>query len=417
MKDHQKSDSLNKAEIAHYSRHLILENVGVEGQLKLKNAKVLCVGTGGLGSPVLMYLAAAGVGHIGLVDFDVVDESNLQRQILHGMSTIGKPKVVSAKARLLDINPHIQIEVFEEALTSRNASGIVESFDIVVDGTDNFPTRYLVNDVCVLLGKPNVYGSIFKFDGQASVFNHKGCWVRPEGWDSLNKEERKNLRKQKQDWLYDDLAKGPQYRDLYPEPPPPGLIPSCSEGGVLGVLPGIIGCIQANEVVKIILGIGRTLSGRMLSYDALSMSFREFKLQPNPDTPEITELIDYQQFCGIPTAEDSTETVELFKRISATDVKAKLDDGWNPIWIDVRKPHEIEIVALDRVDYNKSHEDVLDLLSKLDDGRDVLVMCKLGGRSAKACVALSEAGVSNLYNLEGGITAWAREVDPTLAIY
>ena len=416
--ERQISDSLNKEEIAHYSRHLILENVGMKGQLKLKNAKVLCVGTGGLGSPVLMYLAAAGVGHIGLVDFDVVDESNLQRQIVHGMSTVGTSKVVSAKARLIDINPHIQIEVFEKALTSKNACRIVEPFDIVVDGTDNFPTRYLINDVCVLLGKPNVYGSIFKFDGQASVFNHKGCWVRPESWEALNKEERKDLRKRKQDWLYDEMAKGPHYRDLYPEPPPAGLVPSCAEGGVFGVLPGIIGCIQANEVVKIILGIGRTLSGRMLSYDALSMSFREFKLQPNPKTPVITELIDYEQFCGLSNAVESSERgIEPFTRVSAKDVAKRLSVGWNPIWIDVRKPHEIEIVALDRVDYVKAHEDVLELLSELGDGRDVLVMCKSGGRSAKACVALAEAGVSNLSNLEGGITAWATEVEPTLPIY
>lgn len=418
MKKRDKSDSLNKEEVAHYSRHLILEDVGMEGQLKLKNAKVLCVGTGGLGSPVLMYLAAAGVGHIGLVDFDVVDKSNLQRQILHGVSTIGSPKVLSAKGRLLDINPHIQIEVFEEALTSKNACVIVEPFDIIVDGTDNFPTRYLINDVCVLLGKPYVYGSIFKFDGQASVFNHKGCWVRPEGWDTLTKEERKELRKRNQDWLYNQLAKGPQYRDLYPEPPPPGSVPSCAEGGVLGVLPGIIGCIQANEVVKIILGIGRTLSGRMLSYDALSMSFREFKLQPNPTTPVITELIDYEEFCGFTSRKESQEGhVEPFIRLTAEDVSKRLSAGWDPIWIDVRKPHEIEIVALERVDYIKPHEDVLDLLSTLTDGRDVLIMCKLGGRSVKACRTLAEAGVSNLYNLDGGITAWARDVDPTLAIY
>jgi len=407
--------TLNNAEVAHYSRHLILDNVGMEGQLKLKNAKVLCVGTGGLGSPLLMYLAAAGVGTIGLVDFDVVDESNLQRQILHGMSTVGKPKVQSAKTRLLDINPHIQVDVFEEPLTSENAKRIVEPFDIVVDGTDNFPTRYLVNDVCVLLGKPNVYGSIFKFDGQASVFNHIGCWVRPEGWSDLSKEERKQLRKQKRDWVYDEGAKGPNYRDLYPEPPPPGLVPSCAEGGVLGVLPGIIGCIQANEVVKIILGLGRTLSGRMLSYDALSMTFREFKLQPNPNTPAITELIDYQQFCGIPGISEPSD--EPFLRLSVTEAKSKLDQGWNPIWIDVRKPHEIEIVSLDRVDFVKAHEDVLELLPELAGERDILVMCKLGGRSAKACRALAESGVSNLYNLDGGITEWAKQVDKELPTY
>jgi adenylyltransferase/sulfurtransferase len=323
--------------------------------------------------------------------------------------------VHSAKARLLDINPHIQINIYETPLSSTNAKEIVAPYDIVVDGTDNFPTRYLVNDVCVLLGKPNVYGSIFKFDGQASVFNHTGCWVRPEGWDSLSKEERKEFRKRKADWIYDEKAKGPNYRDLYPEPPPPGLVPSCAEGGVLGVLPGIIGCIQANEVVKIILGIGRTLSGRMLSYDALTMSFREFKLQPNPNTPPITELIDYQQFCGI--LGDDSDMVEHFTRLSPTEVKTKLDSGWNPIWIDVRKPHEIDIVSLDRVDFVKAHEDILEILPELSSGRDVLVMCKAGGRSAKACLALAEAGVDNLYNLDGGITGWAAEIDPSLATY
>ena len=410
-----KSDTLNNAEIAHYSRHLILDNVGMEGQLKLKNAKVLCVGTGGLGSPLLMYLAAAGVGRIGIVDFDVVDESNLQRQILHGMSTVGKPKVQSAKARLLDINPHIQIDVFEEPLSSENAKRIVEPYDIVVDGTDNFPTRYLVNDVCVLLGKPNVYGSIFKFDGQASVFNHVGCWVRPEGWDTLTKEEKKQARKRKADWLYDDSARGPNYRDLYPEPPPPGLVPSCAEGGVLGILPGIIGCVQANEVVKIILGIGRTLSGRMLSYDALSMTFREFKLQRNPNTPKITELIDYQQFCGIPDIPDQIS--EPFARLTAREVKSKIEAGWDPIWIDVRKPHELEIVSLNEVHFVKAHEDVLELLPDLSNGRDVLVMCKMGGRSAKACHVLADAGVSSLFNLDGGITGWARDVDNSLPTY
>ncbi len=409
------SKTLNNAEVAHYSRHLILENVGMEGQLKLKNAKVLCVGTGGLGSPLLMYLAAAGVGRIGMVDFDVVDESNLQRQIVHGVSSVGKPKVHSAKARLLDINPHIQVDVYEEALSSVNAVSIVGPYDIVVDGTDNFPTRYLINDVCVLLGKPNVYGSIFKFDGQASVFNHVGCWVRPVGWDTLSPDERRQLRKQKSDWLYDEYSKGPNYRDLYPEPPPPDLIPSCAEGGVLGVLPGIIGCIQANEVVKIILGIGRTLSGRILSYDALSMTFREFKLQRNPTTPTITELIDYKQFCGF--SDINEEVIEPFIRLTPTEVKSKFDSGWSPIWIDVRKPHEIEIVALKEVDFVKVHEEILELLPELSKEHDILVMCKMGGRSAKACRTLAEAGITRLYNMEGGITGWAKEVDKTLPTY
>lgn len=411
------SQNLSKEEIARYSRHLILDNIGMEGQLKLKNAKVLCVGTGGLGSPTLMYLAAAGVGRIGIVDFDVVDDSNLQRQVLHGVHTVGKPKVQSAKNRLLDINPYIQIDLYEEPLTSENATRIIEPYHIVVDGTDNFPTRYLVNDACVLLGKPNVYGSIFKFDGQASVFNHIGCWIRPEGWNDLSKDERKTLRKSKQDWIYDDNAKGPHYRDLYPEPPPPGLVPSCAEGGVLGVLPGVIGCIQANEVIKIILGVGRTLSGRMLTYDALSMSFREFKLQPNPNTPKITKLIDYQVFCGLSQTQETEPKEENFKRISVLEAKQKLDGDWNPVWIDVRKPHELEIVSLDRVDLVKAHEDILELIKELPKDRDILVMCKRGGRSAKACHALSAAGVTRLYNLDGGITAWATEIDTSLPTY
>ncbi len=408
---------LSNAEIARYSRHLILDEVGMEGQQKLKAAKVLCVGTGGLGSPTLMYLAAAGVGRIGIVDFDVVDESNLQRQVLHGASTVGKPKVQSAKARLLDINPHIQIDIFEVPLTSENALDIVKDYDIVVDGTDNFPTRYLVNDACVMLNKPNVYGSIFKFEGQASVFNHKGGWVRPEGWESLSKEERKALRKAKQDWNYDPEEQGPHYRDLYPEPPPPGLVPSCAEGGVLGILPGVIGCIQANEVIKIILEKGRTLSGRMLSYDALNMSFKEFKLRRDPNTPQITELIDYQQFCGLGGVTEETAQQDAFDRISVQDAKVKLDEGWKPFVLDVRKPHEVEIVSLDFVDLTQPHESVLEIVNHLPKDRDILIHCKMGGRSAKACTALAEAGFTNLYNLEGGITGWAKEIDTSLPTY
>ncbi|MEE2751010.1 MAG: molybdopterin-synthase adenylyltransferase MoeB, partial [Myxococcota bacterium] len=262
---------LSNAEIARYSRHLILDEVGLDGQRRLKGSSVLCVGTGGLGSPLLMYLAAAGVGRIGIVDFDVVDESNLQRQVLHGSSTVGQPKVKSAEGRLKDINPFLQLDLFEEPLTSENALRILEPYDVVVDGTDNFPTRYLVNDACVILGKPNVYGSIFKFEGQATVFNYEG---------------------------------GPNYRDLYPEPPPPGLVPSCAEGGVLGILPGVIGCIQANETIKILLGVGTSLSGRLLLYDALNMKFRELKLRRDPDAKPIETLIDYQQFCGIPNADE-----------------------------------------------------------------------------------------------------------------
>jgi sulfur-carrier protein adenylyltransferase/sulfurtransferase len=389
----------------------------MEGQLKLKAAKVLCVGTGGLGSPILMYLAAAGVGRIGIVDFDIVDESNLQRQILHGTSGVGKTKVQSAKARLLDCNPHIHIDVFEVQLTSENALDILKEYDIVVDGTDNFPTRYLINDACVMLNKPNVYGSIFKFEGQASVFNHKGGWVRPNGWEELSKEERKILRKAKQDWNYDPEEKGPHYRDLYPEPPPPGLVPSCAEGGVLGILPGVIGCIQANEVIKIILGKGRTLSGRMLSYDALNMTFKEFKLRRDADTPHITQLIDYQQFCGLSGDMNEEEQVESFERISVQAAKEKMDKGWKPFVLDVRKPHEIEIVSLNFVDLNQAHERVLDVAHELPKDRDILIHCKMGGRSAKACATLAVAGFTNLYNLEGGITSWAKEIDQNLPTY
>ena len=405
---------LSNEELARYSRHLILDEVGVEGQTKLKNSSVLCVGTGGLGSPVLMYLAAAGVGRIGIIDFDVVDESNLQRQVLHGTSTVGKPKVQSAKARLLDINPHIEIVLFEEPLTSENALRIVEQFDVVVDGTDNFPTRYLVNDACVLSGKPNVYGSIFKFEGQASVFNHVGGWVRPEGWEGFSKDERRALRKKKKDWLYSKTEKGPNYRDLYPEPPPPGLVPSCAEGGVLGILPGVIGCIQANECIKILLGVGQTLSGRMLAYDALNMKFREFKLQRDPQTPVITELIDYQQFCGI-FPENQQE--EPFERISVQDIQKKRQEGWKPFVLDVRSAAEEEIVALDFADFRHPHSSLVEVLSSLPKDQDILVHCKLGGRSAKACVVLAEHGYTRLFNMEGGIVGWAKDIDQSLPTY
>jgi molybdopterin/thiamine biosynthesis adenylyltransferase/rhodanese-related sulfurtransferase len=387
---------LSNEEIARYSRHLILPNVGMEGQKKLKAAKVLCIGAGGLGSPMALYLAAAGVGRLGLVDFDVVDESNLQRQIIHGTSWVGKPKIESAKARLLDLNPHIQIDAYEEPLSSENAMRIFEPYDVVADGTDNFPTRYLVNDACVLLGKPNVYGSIFRFEGQASVFGYRG---------------------------------GPCYRCLYEEPPPPGLVPSCAEGGVLGILPGIIGVVQATEIVKIILGIGTTLSGRLMLYDALNMSFRELKLRKNPDCvlcsdkATQTELIDYEQFCGVPSmAEGARPTDEVrledgFQRWSVADIKLKLDGGWHPFVLDVRKQHESDIVKLDFVDILIPHEEIERMLATVPRDRDVLVHCKMGGRSAKAAAALVAAGYENVVNMEGGITSWALEIDPKLPTY
>jgi len=379
---------LTKADIERFSRHLILDEVGVQGQRRLKGARVLCVGTGGLGSPLLLYLAAAGVGRIGIVDFDVVDASNLQRQIIHGTAQVGQPKVQSAKARILDINPDCQVDVYEEALDSSNALRIFEPYDVIVDGTDNFPTRYLVNDACVLLGKPNVYGSIFKFEGQATVFNHDG---------------------------------GPNYRDLYPKPPPPGLVPSCAEGGVLGILPGVIGTIQATETVKLLLGKGASLSGRLLLYDALNMRFKELKLRPDPNRQPITELIDYEAFCGMPAIEGEQEVQvtgdEPFARMGVAEIKQKMDAGWAPFVLDVRKPHEAEIVSLSFVDLLKPHEEVAEIVQDLPRDRDIVVHCKMGGRSAKACAILAEQGFTRLTNMEGGITAWANEIDTDLPTY
>lgn len=381
--------TLDNADVARYSRHLILDEVGVEGQRRLKGSSVLCIGTGGLGSPLVLYLAAAGVGRIGLVDFDVVDESNLQRQIVHGTSTVGKLKLESAKQRILDLNPRCQVDLHPVALMSDNALDILKDYDVIVDGTDNFPTRYLVNDACVLLGKPNVYGSIFKFEGQATVFNYRG---------------------------------GPNYRDLYPEPPPPGLVPSCAEGGVLGILPGVIGCIQATETIKILLRRGDTLSGRLLLYDALGMRFRELKLRRDPDAPKIETLIDYHQFCGVPhpDAEPVQEepVSEGFARLGVREAKAKLDGGWSPFVLDVRKAHEAEISKLSFVDLLRPHEDVIGGNHEgIPKDRPVLVHCRSGGRSAKAAAALVAAGWTDVTNLEGGINGWATEVDTSLPTY
>ncbi|MED5372881.1 MAG: molybdopterin-synthase adenylyltransferase MoeB [Myxococcota bacterium] len=380
---------LSGEEYQRYSRHLILDEVGVEGQRKLKSASVLCIGTGGLGSPLLMYLAAAGVGRIGIVDFDVVDSSNLQRQVIHGTSSVGEPKVRSAARRIADINPNVQVDIYEEPLNSGNALRILEPYDVVVDGTDNFPTRYLVNDACVLLGKPNVYGSIFKFEGQASVFNYQD---------------------------------GPNYRDLYPEPPPPGLVPSCAEGGVLGILPGVIGCIQATETIKILLGKGTSLSGRLMLYDALNMRFRELKLRRDPDAPEITELIDYEAFCGVPANDHQTQgeaDVGAFQRIGVKEAKQRLDNGWTPYVLDVRRPAEAEIAKLDFADRLQPHGQILAIADELPRDRDILVHCKMGGRSATAIESLIEAGFDpkRLFNLQGGITDWAKEIDTSLPVY
>jgi len=376
---------LSAVEIARYSRHLILDEVGMEGQRRLKASAALCVGTGGLGSPLLMYLAAAGVGRIGVVDFDSVDASNLQRQIVHGAKDVGRRKTESARETILDINPHCQVDLYDEALSAANALDIMEPYDVVIDGTDNFPTRYLVNDACCILGKPNIYGSIFKFEGQASVFNYQG---------------------------------GPQYRDVYPEPPPPGLVPSCAEGGVLGVLPGVIGCIQATEAIKVLLGMGDTLSGRLLLYDALHMKFRELKLRKDPEVLPPTELIDYEQFCGVPLGlEEAPHVQGDFVGVSALDAKRRLDAGWAPYVLDVRGESEARIVRFPFAHRLQPHDTVLDVVDELPRDRDILVHCKLGGRSAKACRALADAGLDRLFNLEGGIMGWADDVDPEMVRY
>lgn len=379
---------LSKEEIERYSRHLIIPEVGVGGQKKLKQAKMLCVGTGGLGSPVAMYLAAAGVGTIGLVDFDVVDYTNLQRQIIHGTKDVGKPKLESAKESIEDINPHIDIQLHNAMLSSDNALEIMEPYDLVIDGTDNFPTRYLVNDACVLLGKPNVYGSIFRFEGQASIF-----WAE----------------------------KGPCYRCLYPEPPPPGMVPSCAEGGVLGILPGIIGVIQANEAVKLIMEKGKLLIGRLLLYDALDMKFREMRLQKDPacplcgENPTVTELIDYEHFCGIGTAEDRI-ILDHGATISATGLVEQLDRGDEIYLLDVREPHEYEICKLDDAHLIPLGE-IEKRISELDRSHRIVAYCRCGQRSAQAVKFLQEAGFKKVQNLTGGILAWSNEVDPSMPKY
>jgi sulfur-carrier protein adenylyltransferase/sulfurtransferase len=376
-------------EYARYSRHLILPEVGLEGQKRLKAASVLCVGTGGLGSPLLLYLAAAGIGRIGIVDFDVVDHSNLQRQVIHGTSWVGKPKIESAKNRIHEINPYCQVDLYNTALSSANALDIIQPYDIVVDGTDNFPTRYLVNDACVLLDKPNVYGSIFRFEGQATVFNYEG---------------------------------GPNYRDLYPEPPPPGMVPSCAEGGVLGILPGIIGVIQATETVKIVLGKGTTLSGRLVLYDALNMKFRELKLRPNPVRPVIEKLIDYEMFCGIPQAKAAeAEQQSMLAEMTVTELKQLIDSGAKDfVLIDVRNPNEYDIaqipgsilIPLPDIEQGDGIEQVKAALN----GHRLIAHCKMGGRSAKALAILKEAGIEGT-NVKGGIQAWSREVDASVLEY
>jgi molybdopterin/thiamine biosynthesis adenylyltransferase/rhodanese-related sulfurtransferase len=381
---------LTNDEIKRYSRHLIMPEVGVDGQRKLKAGKVLCIGAGGLGSPAAMYLAAAGVGTIGLIDFDVVDFSNLQRQIIHSTADVGRSKLDSARDRLNAINPHVDVQTYDTALSSENALKLFEPYDVILDGTDNFPTRYLTNDACVLLGKPNAYGSIFRFEGQASVFATKD---------------------------------GPCYRCLYPEPPPPGLVPSCAEGGVLGVLPGIIGVIQATEALKLIAGIGEPLIGRFLIYDALKMRFRELKLRKDPDCPvcgthpTITALIDYEQFCGIhPAAPEPTIVPNNATDISSVELKQRIDRGDTLKIVDVREPNEYQInripgsVLIPLGDVPRRY-------AELDPDDEIVVHCKMGGRSAKAADFLRSVGFKRVRNLTGGILDWIDKVDPSQPKY
>src|SRR5262245_19828123 len=382
---------LTNDEIKRYSRHLIMPEVGIDGQRRLKAGKVLCIGAGGLGSPAAMYLAAAGIGTIGLVDFDVVDFSNLQRQIIHGTPDVGRSKLASARDRIHAINPHIQIDTYENALSSENALKLFEPYDVILDGTDNFPTRYLTNDACVLLQKPNAYGSIFRFEGQASVFAMKD---------------------------------GPCYRCLYPEPPPPGLVPSCAEGGVLGVLPGVIGVIQATEALKLIAKIGEPLIGRFLIYDALRMHFRELKLRKDPDCPvcgthpTIKKLIDYEQFCGLKPAASEAAPVTTIDalEISAVELKRRLDRGDKLRIIDVREPNEWQINRIPGAQLIPLGE-IPRRYAELDPDEELVMQCKVGGRSAKAADFLRSVGFKRVLNLRGGILEWIDKVDPTLPKY
>ncbi len=383
--------ALTQDQINRYSRHLLLPEVGVEGQEKICNSKVLLIGTGGLGSPLALYLAAAGVGNLGMIDFDVVDFSNLQRQVVHGESTVGKLKVDSAKARISDLNSSINVTTYNMRLSSENAMKIFADYDIIVDGTDNFPTRYLANDACVLLKKPYIYGCILRFDGQASVF---------------------------------DSRVGPCYRCLFPEPPPPGLVPSCAEGGVIGILPGIIGLIQANEVIKLVLGIGDSLVGRLLLFDALTMKFKEMKLRKDPscpicgDNPTITELIDYEQFCGI--VPPSELSADLDKEIGVKQVKEMLDAKHTFKLIDVREPSEYQICKIDAatlIPLGDIEAKDLSKLNGLNPDDEIVLHCKAGMRSMKALKALEEMGFRNLKSMRGGINEWSEKVDSSVPMY
>ena len=389
--------ALSHEEVQRYSRHLIMPEVGAAGQKKLKASSVLLIGAGGLGSPLGMYLAAAGIGRIGLVDYDVVDYTNLQRQIIHGTKDVGRPKLESARDRILDINPHVQLDLYEVPLTSDNALEIFAPYDVIIDGTDNFPTRYLTNDASVLLGKPNVYGSIFRFEGQASVFY---------------------------------AEEGPCYRCLFPEPPPPGLVPSCAEGGVLGILPGTIGAIQATEAIKLLLGIGEPLIGRLLLYDALSMNFDYVRLRKNPncpvcsENPTLTELIDYEQFCGMPAHDRSLYVSsengqsDAVPQMTPVELKARLDKGDNLFILDVREPHEWDISNLSDLGAVLIPKgQVLEHMGKLDTAQEMVVHCRTGVRSADVIRQLREHGFKKMWNLDGGINRWAKEVDDSLPTY
>lgn len=385
----QPATELSPDEVARYSRHLIMPEVAMDGQKRLKAAKVLLIGAGGLGSPLGLYLAAAGVGHIGVVDFDVVDFSNLQRQVLHATQDVGRRKTDSASERLRGINPEIRIETYETRISSANALDLIRPYDIVIDGTDNFPTRYLVNDACVLLRKPNIYGSIYRFEGQASVFG---------------------------------LPEGPCYRCLFAEPPPPDMVPSCAEGGVLGILPGVIGCIQATEAIKLIIGKGTSLSGRLLLYDALAMKFREIKIQRDPqcpvcgDHPTITELIDYEQFCGVGGEARPGAELESQWETTVRDVKACLDRGDDFDILDVRNPEEWQICHIEGAQLIPLSE-LPSRVHELNSARDIFVHCKSGARSAKAVAFLRDAGFKRVKNVRGGILEWAREIDQSLVTY
>jgi sulfur-carrier protein adenylyltransferase/sulfurtransferase len=375
--------SLSVPEVRRYSRHLIIPDVAMEGQKRLKNARVLCVGAGGLGSPALMYLAAAGVGTLGIIDFDVVDESNLQRQIIHGQSDLGRPKAESARDSVLEINPLITVKVHNELLTNDNVLEIFSQYDLVLDGTDNFATRYMVNDACVLLGKPYVWGSIYRFDGQVSVF-----------WDEY----------------------GPNYRDLYPDPPPPGMVPSCAEGGVLGVLCAAIGSVMVTEAIKLITGIGDTLLGRLLVFDALEMTWREVQIRKDPDTPKITELIDYEEFCGV-VSEDA-QRAAAGSTITAEELKDLIDAEKPMALIDVREPAEWEIVRIPGATLIPKDQILRgDALASLPNDRQIVMYCKTGVRSAETLAAVKRAGFSDAVHVQGGVTAWVNQVDPSLPSY